>query len=194
MPAQSRMLHQLSEYSAPEWCLDRGFTAIPTHRVKLAQLPTPIHRFQLPQANAGDTEEDGIESSMLRGIDVFIKRDDMTGSDASGNKVRKLEFLMADCLRGGEGGGQRNKAVFDSVVTVGGVQSNHARATAVVARQLGLTPHLLLRGDPAAAEFDGRSPDSMRGNLLFDRLVGAEIHPISTADYGNAPDGYAHRV
>lgn len=174
------MLHNLREYSPPEWCLDRGFKAIPTHRVKLAQLPTPIHRFRLPRPDGKDA------SGSLDGIDIFIKRDDMTGSDASGNKVRKLEFLMADCLRG-QGLG---KGPCDSVVTVGGVQSNHARATAVVARQLGLTPHLLLRGEPTSTAFDARSPESMRGNLLLDRLVGAEIHPISTTDYQKAPGGY----
>jgi D-cysteine desulfhydrase len=59
----------------------------------------------------------------------------MTGSVLGGNKIRKLEFLLADALERG----------CDSVITSGSLQSNHCRATALAARQLGLQPHLLLR-------------------------------------------------
>ena len=62
-----------------------------------------------------------------RDAQVFIKRDDMSGSSLSGNKVRKLEFLLADAQAQG----------CDCVITAGGIQSNHARATAVAARYLG---------------------------------------------------------
>jgi D-cysteine desulfhydrase len=78
--------------------------------------------------------------------------------------VRKLEFVLADALRKGA----------DTVITTGGIGSNHARATAVAARQLGLHPHLVLRGQP------GPAPD---GNLLLDALLNADITFISREEY-----------
>ena len=66
---------------------------------------------------------------------MWIKRDDCTGCELSGNKVRKLEFLLAEALAGGH----------DCVITVGGIQSNHCRATAAAARRVGLEPHIILR-------------------------------------------------
>lgn len=101
------------------------------------------------------------------GVEVWIKRDDLTGSGLSGNKVRKLDFLMAHALQQGA----------DTVITCGGIQSNHCRATAVAARQLGLDPVLLLRGQPEG------DPD---GNLLLDRILGATLHWTDA-------QGYAHR-
>jgi D-cysteine desulfhydrase len=98
---------------------------------------------------------------------VRIKRDDQTGSDLSGNKVRKLEFLLADALAG----------ECDTVITCGGIQSNHCRATAVAARRLGLDSTLFLRGAP---------PSSADGNVLLDLLVGAQVIYIT-------PDEYAQR-
>eukprot|EP00906_Rhabdomonas_costata_P021727 RCo031508 len=82
---------------------------VPRARVRLASVPTRVHglpRLRLPPEGPRE---------------VLVKRDDETGSLMSGNKVRKLEFLLAEALEKG----------FSSVVTVGGVQSNHARATAV---------------------------------------------------------------
>ena len=99
---------------------------------------------------------------------MFIKRDDLTSFDLSGNKVRKLEFLMAQALRG----------EYDSVVTIGGIQSNHARSTACCARQLGLEPHLILRNSN-----DLTQDPSYTGNLLLDRMVGAKIYQVSTGTY-----------
>lgn len=64
-----------------------------------------------------------------------MQRDDLTGMQLSGNKVRKLEFLMADAKAQGA----------DCVITIGGIQSNHCRATAVAARYLGLDCFLILR-------------------------------------------------
>jgi D-cysteine desulfhydrase len=116
------------------------------------------------------------------GVDLWIKRDDATGGAEAGNKVRKLEYLLADARRKGA----------DTVVTCGGIQSNHARATALACASLGLGCVLLLR-------VDGRSPDSPEprrnlddprtavlprsGNVLLDRLAGAEIRLISREDY-----------
>ncbi len=98
------------------------------------------------------------------GAPVWIKRDDQTGSDLSGNKVRKLEFLLADAL----------ERRCDIVLTCGGVQSNHCRATSVAARRLGMDSVLFLRGEEPA------HPD---GNLLIDRLVGARLVYITAEEY-----------
>ena len=126
----------------------------PTSKMHLARLPTPLHKWIPP----------GLED-----LDCIIKRDDMSGSDASGNKVRKLEFLMSAAL---------DNDTYDSIVTIGGIQSNHCRATAVVARQLGLEPHLILRGD-----YDETNKESLLGNLLWDRLTGSTIYPVTPAVY-----------
>lgn len=109
-------------------------------RLKLAHLPTPIEEYSRLRPN------------------LWVKRDDMSGSELSGNKVRKLEYLAADALANG----------CDTLVTAGAVQSNHARATALVAARLGLRCLLVLEG---AAE----PSDWSSGNALLDRLGGAEI-------------------
>ncbi|RYG91701.1 pyridoxal-phosphate dependent enzyme, partial [archaeon] len=96
---------------------------IPTSKLSLGCFPTPMQQLNsLPELQE-------------RHIDLWIKRDDLSSFDLSGNKVRKLEFLLADALA----------QKCDSIVTVGGIQSNHCKATAVAARQLGLQPHLILR-------------------------------------------------
>ena len=122
-------------------------------RLRLALLPTPLHRLDRLSAEWG--------------VDLWIKRDDLTGAALSGNKIRKLEFEFADAIAKG----------CKAVITCGGVGSNHARATAVAARQLGLLPHLVLRTD------DGTPPAELDGNTLLDRIVGAEISWVSRAQY-----------
>jgi D-cysteine desulfhydrase len=104
------------------------------------------------------------------GAKVWIKRDDATGGPEAGNKIRKLEFLIADALSRGA----------EVVVTCGGLQSNHARATALVCARFGLRAVLYLRvPDPARAA----SELELTGNVLLDRLAGAEICFISPAEY-----------
>ena len=97
------------------------------------------------------------------GARFWLKRDDHTGSELSGNKVRKLEYLLAEAQAEGA----------THVITCGGEQSNHARATAFAAVQLGMQPVLILRTDDPAA------PPAPTGNILLDRLVGAELQWIS---------------
>ena len=109
-------------------------------RVPLAQLPTPLETANWAWG----------ESRLL------VKRDDCTGLGLTGNKVRKLEYLLADAVEQG----------CDTVVTSGGVQSNHARATAIAARRVGLNCVLVLAGE---------TPDALDGNLLLDRMVGADV-------------------
>ncbi len=110
--------------------------------MRLAQLPTPIQ--SAPRLSAE------------LGVNLFIKRDDLTGSVLSGNKVRKLEFSLAEAVRQGA----------HVVITAGGIQSNHCRATALACAQLGLECHLILRGAPPAIPV---------GNVLLDYLAGAHF-------------------
>jgi D-cysteine desulfhydrase len=105
------------------------------------------------------------------GTEVWVKRDDATSGAESGNKIRKLEFLLADALKRGA----------RAVITCGGLQSNHARATALTCAQLGLRSILLLRvADPERARAE---PLALEGNVLLDRLAGAEIRFVSPAEY-----------
>jgi D-cysteine desulfhydrase len=146
-------------------------------RLHLVHGPTPlVRRAQL----------DG-----LLGVKLWIKRDDVTAGAESGNKVRKLELLLADALA--------NRC--DTVVTCGGIQSNHARATALMCAQLGLKCVLFLRqveranGDPARVAERRELPAA--GNVLLDRLAGAEIHLISRDEYaqrGAVMESAAQRV
>lgn len=120
-------------------------------RLSLAQLPTPL--VPLNRLNAA-----------RQGPRIWVKRDDLTGCALSGNKIRKLEFSLAQAQEEG----------CDTVITCGGVQSNHCRATALLCAQLGLRCHLLLRGD-ATGDADG--------NLLLDQLAGARISYFSPQEF-----------
>ena len=124
------------------------------HRLHLAQTPTPLQ----PLNRLSDE---------LGGPRIWVKRDDLTGCAISGNKVRKLEFILAKAIKQGA----------DTIITCGGVQSNHCRATAVLGAQLGLKVHLILRGD----EPTGKS----LGNLFLDQLSGAEISYYPLSEYQN---------
>jgi D-cysteine desulfhydrase len=102
---------------------------------------------------------------------VFVKRDDATGGAESGNKLRKLEFLLADAVVKGA----------RAVITCGGLQSNHARATALECAALGLRAVLALRvADPAKARAE---PLELAGNVLLDRLAGADLRFVSHDEY-----------
>lgn len=122
----------------------------------------------------------------LLGLDLWIKRDDATGGAEAGNKLRKLEYLMAQALDAGA----------THVVTCGGIQSNHARATALVAAQLGLGCTLLLRV-PDAASLPGPDVDAPKsmlprdGNVLLDRMVGAHVRLITPREYQERNAGMA---
>lgn len=112
-------------------------------RVPIALLPTPVAEMKRLSAQLG-------------GPRIFIKRDDQTGLATGGNKARKLEFLIADALQQGA----------DTVLTVGGPQSNHSRQTAAAATMYGLRAVLVLSGS---------EPSDWDGNLLLDDLLGAEV-------------------
>ena len=122
-------------------------------RIHLANTPTPLQKMERLSRQAG--------------VEIFFKRDDFTGSELSGNKVRKLEFLLADALARGA----------DTVITCGGAQSNHCRATALAAVRADLASLLLLRTD------DPANPPALSGNILLDRLGGSEIAWITPEEY-----------
>lgn len=125
-------------------------------KISLAHTPTPF-RF-LPRI-----------SKQLNGPNIWLKSDDLTGSVLSGNKVRKLEFVLADALE--------KKAT--TIITCGGLQSNHCRATAIACAQLGLKCILILRDD-----LDGQGKDKLgQGNLLLDQLAGADIKIVPREQY-----------
>lgn len=138
-------------------------------RIPLAQLPTPIVRPErLSLATAiGDEGPRWLED---RRIDIWVKRDDVTGGVEAGNKIRKLEFLLADA----------KARSADTLVTCGGIQSNHARATAAVAARLGLRCVLLLRTTDSELDVMRVVPT---GNLFLDRMLGAEVRLITPAQY-----------
>jgi L-cysteate sulfo-lyase len=102
---------------------------------------------------------------LLGGPQLYVKRDDCTGLATGGNKTRKLEFLIADALAEGA----------DALITHGAVQSNHVRQTAAAACRYGLRCAALLE-----RRVPGRDPEyETTGNVLFDRLFGAEVRFVA---------------
>ena len=116
-------------------------------KLDLANLPTRIEKL----------------SFEYNDINVYLKRDDQTGFELSGNKVRKLEYSLQEALDLG----------CDTVITCGGIQSNHARATAIAAVKLGLQVHLVLKENETPAQ----------GNYFINQFIGAKIHLISNETY-----------
>jgi 1-aminocyclopropane-1-carboxylate deaminase/D-cysteine desulfhydrase-like pyridoxal-dependent ACC family enzyme len=96
-------------------------------------------------------------------LSLAVKREDLSGLGLGGNKPRQLEVILAAAKREGA----------DAIVTTAGAQSNFCRVTAAACARLGWRCVLLLRGAP---------PDAAQGNLLLDRLFGAEVNWIDTAD------------
>ncbi len=122
-------------------------------RITLARTPTPLEQRR--------------HISDALGVELWFKRDDLTGATLSGNKIRKLEFLLAEAKGLGA----------DTVITCGGEQSNHCRATAIAAAELGMKSVLMLRTE------DPNDPPAATANILLDRLVGAEIVWVSREEY-----------
>src|SRR3990172_3272386 len=124
--------------------------APPIPRVELVNAPTPLLRLE--------------RLSRELGVELWVKRDDLTGLLESGNKVRKLEFLVGDALA----------QSADTLITCGKIQSNCCRTVAAVAARLGLRAIVALKG---------ARPQEYDGNLLLDRLLGAEVRFCSEAEW-----------
>ena len=120
-------------------------------KLNIAHLPTPLEKIR------------------FRNHEFLIKRDDYTGSDFLGNKIRKLEYLLHEA----------KKLKSDIIFTCGGDQSNHARATASVSAKLGLKTRLFLWGD------EKKIAD---GNLFLDKMFGSEIVYLSKNEFSKVDD------
>ena len=125
---------------------------ISMERTILANLPTKIVELKKLSAMAGGTAR------------IFLKRDDQTGSEFGGNKVRKLEYLLTDAINKG----------CNLLITCGGIQSNHCRATVAVATQMGMKSAVLLR-------ISEQPP--VRGNYFLDLLMGADVKFCTRDEY-----------
>ena len=111
-------------------------------KISLSYLNTPITKLE--------------SISKVLNKNIFIKHDEMTGMELSGNKIRKLEYSLKEAVDFGA----------NVIITCGAIQSNHARATVVASRKLGLDVHLVLRGE---------EPEQYLGNLLINKIMGAKI-------------------
>jgi L-cysteate sulfo-lyase len=135
-------------------------------RKKLFDSPTPIQRLNR------------LERELETRVRLYVKRDDLMGLGGGGNKLRKLEFLFGDAISQGS----------DTFITVGGLQSNHARLSAAAAAHIGMSCELVLtqvvpRGDEAYRR---------NGNILLDEIFGAKIHLLSGTE--NALDFATNRA
>src|SRR5438034_6840010 len=119
-------------------------------RIELALAPTPIMKLE--------------RVSRRLGVELYMKRDDLTGMLESGNKIRKLEFLVGDALPQGA----------DTLITVGTLQSNCCRAVPAVAARLGLK---------AVVAVKGPRPTAYDGNLLLNRMLGADVRYLSDTEF-----------
>ena len=126
----------------------RNIASVP--RVSLGLFPTPFYKLEAISARYGRS--------------IWIKRDDLCGVALGGNKVRKLEFLLAQAQADG----------CDTVFTTGGAQSNHAMLTAACAARLGMDCKLFLKD---------RGVTGRRGNLVLDEIYGAPVRLVDTDDY-----------
>ena len=121
-------------------------------KVALGVFPTPVQQLE--------------NISRLLGTQVYIKRDDLTGIGLGGNKVRKLEYLLAEAKAQGA----------EVVFTTGGAQSNHAMLTAAAAKKLGMEPILILKKKGVTAR---------QGNQLLEHLMGVDVRFMDTNDYAD---------
>ena len=127
--------------------------------VETGILDTPLHK--LPRV-----------SEELK-IELYIKRDDLTGFGLGGNKLRKLDYLVSDAIVTG----------CNVLLTYGGYQTNHGRLTAAAAARLGLKCVMILDGPP---------PKEATGNLILDKMMGAEVVFMDDSSFAGAAD-YAEK-
>ncbi|MPQ71557.1 MULTISPECIES: D-cysteine desulfhydrase family protein [unclassified Pseudomonas] len=131
--------------------LDNTLATFP--RARLLEGPTPIQRAYRLEQQLG---------AAAKGIGLYLKRDDFMALGGGGNKLRKLEFHLGAALH----------QHIDTLITVGGLQSNHARLTAAAAARLGVDCELMLTQSTAVSGLDYE----YNGNRLLDELFGARLH------------------
>ncbi|XP_060563032.1 uncharacterized protein LOC132722540 [Ruditapes philippinarum] len=143
--------YKLFPYKVPVWA--DHLQSIPSHFVKLSNLNTPLHRWNF--------------AGLPEGVEIFIKRDDLTGTELSGNKVRSLQILFGEALVEGA----------THVVTGGGPQSGHCRAVSLICRSLGLKPHIVIEGVEKKADLGSM------GNTLLYRMAGSKLYLAPQENY-----------
>ncbi len=129
----------------------------PFPRLHNSLLPTPIHRLDY--------------LSDKYNINVYCKRDDLTGFGFGGNKTRKLDFLLPDALNQG----------CDSLIAIGANQSNFCRMAAAYGVASNMEVHLVL---------GGKEPENPTGNLRLDHLLGVMCHHVDSSDW----DSWIHEA
>jgi D-cysteine desulfhydrase family pyridoxal phosphate-dependent enzyme len=135
----------------------------PGNQASGLELFTTIPRFRLLNLNTPVERLDRLRHAIPGAPQLWIKRDDLTGYLGGGNKLRKLEYVMADALSKGA----------TTIVTTGSITSNLARTTALTAKRLGLKCELILSGgDPQAA----------RANWRIAELLGVKIHRVGASN------------
>ncbi|MFC1513629.1 1-aminocyclopropane-1-carboxylate deaminase/D-cysteine desulfhydrase [candidate division KSB1 bacterium] len=127
-------------------------------KYNFANTPTPIHKLE--------------HLSSLLKKNICIKRDDLTGVLVTGNKIRKLEYVIQDAI----------DLKADTIVTCGGLQSNHVRTTTIISRTLGLNPVAVLRGE---------EPPVFEGNTLLTAIFSDEIIYVTEDEYNNIEQVYS---
>lgn len=125
-------------------------------KIDLCHLPTPIHTLDNMTKKIGKTK-------------MLIKRDDLTGIGFGGNKLRKLEYILKKAIDEG----------YTTILTYGGVQTNHGRLTVAAAAKLGLKSIIMFYGKP---------PKKATGNLLLDKIMGADLYFMDTTDIDKIED------
>lgn len=152
----------------PHSCLGANPTSTPSFRVTITHNASDALRRaqEIPALALGELPSPIEHLARLRaalGVEtrILVKRDDAIPFGFGGNKVRKLSIVIAQAVADGA----------DTLITVGGVQSNHARATAATAAKLGLRCHLIA---------NGTKPDRLTANALLDSLLGAEIEYVAS--------------
>ena len=130
-------------------------------KISLANLPTKIVKLE--------------RLSSELSTDIYMKRDDQTGSELSGNKVRKLEFSINEAIENG----------CNLLITCGGIQSNHCRATVSAAALLGMKSVVLLR--------ISQEPE-VEGNYFLDKLMGAEVRFCNREEYSLSRDEIMQKI
>lgn len=130
-------------------------TIIKHKKVMTGIYPTPLHKLNNLTESIGKAE-------------IFIKRDDMTGFAFGGNKLRKLDYIVADAKDKG----------CTTLLTYGGVQTNHGRLTAAAASMFNMKSVIMCYGEP---------PEYASGNLLLDRMLGAEVYFMDTTAVRKLP-------
>ncbi|KAK2061096.1 1-aminocyclopropane-1-carboxylate deaminase [Colletotrichum caudatum] len=139
----------------------------------MVNLPSPfseIPRVQLLYNRPADIEAlPRLTKELDNGTSLWIAREDCnSGLAFGGNKVRKLEYVLADAV--GQGA--------DTLVTTGGTQSNHMRQTSAAAARLGLKVALY----PRDAVASGDAEYEYAGNIQINEILGAETFPVGTSE------------